>query len=375
VSGDLGIEVLESWPAFDALEGEWNDLLGRSAADSIFLTWEWIRAWAEATEAAAPVAVIARDPAGRLQAAAAFYRTELRLLRLLRFRTLRVMGDHPTGAEYPDWLVARGREAELAAALATALARPAVAWDCLWMPRVCGWNGSRERLRDACRAAGLYWHERPSAFSTVPLPARMDEYVRSLSRENRRDLRRHREKILSRPGVEVVRCQRREDVPAFLEALFALHERRWKEKGDPGAFQRHPAQARFYRRFAPVAFDRGWLRIHGLREGGEFKAAQIGYAYGGIYAALQDGFDPSYLPGAGNVLRAEVLAACIAEGLREYDFLGGLNDYKRRWLAQPRTGYDVFVGRTGLQNALLFAREVWPTGRYLRFHPRPAPAA
>jgi CelD/BcsL family acetyltransferase involved in cellulose biosynthesis len=372
VSAALRVEVRRS-AAFSAEEAaEWNALLRRSAADSVFLTAEWLRAWAEVVRPARPLVLLARDAGGTLAGAAAFYTAEARLAGTIRYRTLRVMGDHPTGADYPDWLLARGVEGEAAAALARALAGAASEWDCLWMPRLSGWSGARERLHAACAAAGFYWHERETPFSALLLPASMEEYRRALSRENRRDLRRDETKILARPGVEIVRCRSAEEVGPFLDALFDLHARRWRLRGEPGSFERHPRQAEFYRRFAPVAFARGWLRLYGLRDAGELKAVQIGYAYGGSYSALQDGFDPAYLPGAGNVLRARVLEACMAEGLREYDFLGGTNEYKRRWLARPRTGYDVFVGRPALRNALLFTRAVWPTGRYLRLRGLPA---
>src|SRR6185503_19962898 len=129
-----------------------------------------------------------------------------------------------------------------------------------------------------------------------------------------------------------------------------------------------PAGARFYERFAPRALENGWLRLYGIEADGELKAVQIGYVYGGVFHALQEGFDPAYVAGVGNVLRAAVFEACMGAGLRAYDFLGGLTPHKERWLAQPREGYDVFLGRRNLRNALVFWRPLWPSGRF----PRPA---
>jgi CelD/BcsL family acetyltransferase involved in cellulose biosynthesis len=96
------------------------------------------------------------------------------------------------------------------------------------------------------------------------------------------------------------------------------------------------------------------------------KAVQIGYRYGDIYYALQDAFDPEYVKGAGHFLRANVIQRCISEGIKAVDFLGGLTEHKRAWLAQERWGLDVFVGRPGLKTRLLFAPGVWPSGQYLR---------
>jgi CelD/BcsL family acetyltransferase involved in cellulose biosynthesis len=123
--------------------------------------------------------------------------------------------------------------------------------------------------------------------------------------------------------------------------------------------------AAFYRTFAPAALTKGWLRVFGLEQDGALRAVQYGFAYGGSFLALQEGFDPDAAPGAGNVLRSHAFQRCIEEGLREYDFLGGFTEHKRRWGAEIREGRDVFLGRKRLKTALLFSQKVWPTGRYL----------
>ena len=124
--------------------------------------------------------------------------------------------------------------------------------------------------------------------------------------------------------------------------------------------------ASFYERFGGCALSRGWLRLYSLKVDGLVRAVQYGYVYGGVFSQLQEGFDPDVVPGIGNVLRNLVFHACIEEGLREYDFLGGHADHKRRWGALERSGHDLFIGRPSLKNRLLFAKQVWPTGRYLR---------
>jgi hypothetical protein len=43
-----------------------------------------------------------------------------------------------------------------------------------------------------------------------------------------------------------------------------------------------------------------------------------------------------------------------------------MTDHKRRWLATERNGYDLFIAAPHIKARLLFLREVWPTGRFLR---------
>jgi CelD/BcsL family acetyltransferase involved in cellulose biosynthesis len=234
------------------------------------------------------------------------------------------------------------------------------------MPRVAGWTGARERIREAAQAAGLHVRSRAKPFSSVPLPATAEAYRSALSAKTRKNVRRDTDKILGRAGVRFVSCGSADELPRFLDALFRLHHDRWMRKGEEGTFRRKPAGARFYARFAPRALEQGWLRLHGIEDQGELKAVQVGYVYGSVFHALQEGFDPAYTAGVGNVLRARVLEECIASGLASYDFLGGITPHKERWLAAPRDGYDLLLGRRNLRNALVFWRPLWPGGRFLR---------
>jgi CelD/BcsL family acetyltransferase involved in cellulose biosynthesis len=222
-------------------------------------------------------------------------------------------------------------------------------------------------MREACTDAGFYWRHRPASFALATLPDTVERFLGSMSARHRGDLRKKAKTILEREGVAIRQCTRPEDVAPVLEALFDLHEQRWMAVGDPGAFRRKPAEAEFYRRFARLAFDRGWLRLYGLAENGQLKAVQIGYVYGGVFHSVQEGFDPQYLSGVGNVLRLKVVEHCIDSGIHLMDHLGDMTEHKRRWQAVERGGWDVFIGHRSVRNRLMFTKEVWPTGRFFQW--------
>src|SRR4029077_5254495 len=143
------------WPAVAALENEWNALLRQSSADSVFLRAEWSSCWAQIVGSALrPFVVSVRDGRGRLVGLVPFYQATLCLGHTIRYRVLRVIGDSPTGAEYPDWLLLRDHEDEVLGAIVSALTSRRE-WDCIWMPGMAGWTGSVERIASACRAGGL----------------------------------------------------------------------------------------------------------------------------------------------------------------------------------------------------------------------------
>jgi CelD/BcsL family acetyltransferase involved in cellulose biosynthesis len=182
----------------------------------------------------------------------------------------------------------------------------------------------------------------------------------------RAEVRKRRREVFGRLEGSISRCASEKDLDPLLDALLSLNHSRWLSTGQPGSFVRKPLEERFYREFTRFALARGWLRLVAVKIGGELKAAQIGYVYGDVFYSLQEGFDPEGPPGVGNALRSRVIEDCIAEGVQTYDFLGGFTEHKRRWLAKPRYGHDLFIGRRHNKNALLFAIGFWPTGRYLR---------
>lgn len=362
-------EILTDWPAVAGLGGEWNRLLRASRGDTLFLTWEWIDTWRRGlAPGVRPFVVTARDGDGIPLGVAPFYVARLRLLRSIPLRTLRVLGDFHSGGEYGDWIMARQDEAGVSSALALAVASARRQWDCVWMPNLAAWTGATQRVAAACARAGLRVQERPIEFSAAALPRAYPEYWEALSANSRSTLRRQNRK-LEECGAEFVRCTSAEDIPAYLAALASLNEKRWRATGVPGTFTRKPMELAFYQRFVPIALEKGWLRLFAVRQGGQFLAVQIGYAYGGSFLQLQEGFDPAGPPGLGNALRARVIQACIEEGLSTYDFLGEHTEHKRRWLAVVRPGADVLVTNRRPGSAALHALGVWPTGRYLRPEP------
>lgn len=372
----MRIALLRNWKELDALATQWNELLAASRADTVFLTWEWLSAWRRAIEEIVePFVVSVRTEDGRLVGLGPFYRCSL-VLRggLVRYRCLRTLGDYPTGAEYPDWIVHREFETEAARAIASTLAEAARdgQWDLLWLPHLSGWTGAYERITQACATAGLPWQARPTDFSAISLPDRFEDYVQRLGKGGRRKTRVSLCEVFERNGALFECCERHEQLGEYLEALIELNTRRWAAAGASGTFARKPLEARFYREFAPVALARGWLVFAGLRLNGRLCAVDIGYRYDGQFLSMQGGFDPLGPPNLGHALRLRLTARLIEMRVRELDFLGTVTPYKREFGAKVRYGHQLLVVRPGFKTGLLYAAGLWPTGRYLRFKGLPA---
>lgn len=362
----MRVDILDNWKDVAALGPAWNWLLARSNANSIFLTWEWIAAWLEAGgKERPPFIVCVRDSQGELIGIAPFYVSLYRFGGIIPYRTLRIVADYATGADYPDWIMMPEYETEIRQAIVAELLRRQSHWDCLWMPSVAGWTGAKERVLGACQPEAFHLRSRPRDFGVVTLPNSMDMYLRSLSSNKRQQLRGEIKRIGRQANVTMTRCETVDEIPQYLEALFDLHFRRWQIRGEEGSFRRKPQLMTFYQEFVPRALANGWLWFYALKDHDEYKAVQLGYVYGQVFHQIQEGFDPEYTKGVGNVLRAHVMEQCIAAGVATVDFLGEMTEHKRRWLAVQRDGCDLFLAPRKLKNYPLFSAEIWPTGRFL----------
>ena len=363
----MKVSIIEDIDEFLALEPEWNALLIKSSADSLFLTWEWIGSWLEIYQDNIKLFVIVvRNDNDELVGLAPFYFANYKFLYLIKRRFLRVLGDKDCGAEYLDWIVSKNQETEVCGTIAKTLLQNKQRWDAIWLSNMKGWNGADKRMSSACKKHGLLVNKRQIPFGSIKLPASYQGYEAQLSSNQRSQLRRQRKKIFALQGVSVEYCESIDDLQYYLEILFELHHKRRMLLGDKGTFMRKPDQIRFYRSFAKKALENNWLSICILKTNEGVKAIQLGYNYNKVFHQLQEGFEPDFLPGAGNVLRAENIKTCIEAGFDEYDFLGGFTEHKRRWLALERFGYDLFISYPNIINSLIFKYKIWPTGRFLR---------
>jgi CelD/BcsL family acetyltransferase involved in cellulose biosynthesis len=166
-----------------------------------------------------------------------------------------------------------------------------------------------------------------------------------LSRKERTKVRTRGRRLERRYDMEIRVCRDEQSLPAYLETLFTLHEKRWQVRGEPGSFG--SAQRRtFYRKMSARFLRRGWLDLSQLAVNGKVVAAQLGFRFRGTEYSLQEGFDPDYSgDSVGYVLRACNLQRLIGDGIRRYDFLAGRDPAKDRWGASHEAYLDLQFAR------------------------------
>jgi CelD/BcsL family acetyltransferase involved in cellulose biosynthesis len=293
-----------------------------AAAGRPFCAPAWMLAWwREGRSGDARLRVVlALDEAGELVGVGPFF-AQVGLLRLAEYRLLGAGFCHRIGP-----LARAGREREVAAAIATALAAatppPAsVVFEGIdardaWPQLVAdGWSRSprgRPRVRTDVRM------DAPTIALDADYEAWMARRERKFRKEARRTARR-----LEDEGVH----GRIAADDAAIEALIRLHHARWEERGGSSVGR----EAQRVVAAAAGALDEARLAV-ALLEGPDGPvAAELVLRAGDSVVFWAGGFDPAWAkhaPGTQAMLLA--LEAAAANGVRAADLGGGAHEYKWR---------------------------------------------
>jgi hypothetical protein len=319
---------------FAASQDIWDDLLRRSDADPVFMSWAWQWRWwthhGPALGAELQIAGIYSED--RLVGLAPFYRHRVVVRQLLRPLRSELIGTawRNSEAAYSDYLdilaerlerervleaITEWLQSEAWDELALCCLRRGAAADALaktYLPRFAG-------VREVDPLIG--WR--------APLPASFEEYARRLSPEIRRKTIHQRRK-LDQPRLEYAQ---EADVDAFLDQLWAFSAVRWGGRAPRPEFQR------FYRDFARYAAAQGQLRLSRMDTGRTPLSVMFNIHSQNCVYYLQSGFDLDKSSGLslGYLHFGFALEEACREGAQYFDFLGGSGqnrEYKRDLLTE-----------------------------------------
>ncbi len=329
----MQIQQIDDTVALDGLREEWNALLENSAANSVFLTWEWLRTWWKYLAERRELRVIALRHGGELIGVAPLGIRRASLRRLFPFRSIDFLGSGTVGSDYLDLIVRQGWEAEALDAFSQSLGQSrmlelsrlqsrAQAIQFAGILEARGWKAEIAQS-DTCPFVDLRGHSWAS-------------YLASLGGEHRYNVRRKMNALNSHFEVSFEQIEDVEKCGPALRLLIELHQKRWQEHGQSDAFHTE-GHVNFHNEFAIRALRRGWLRLFLLRLDGRPASAVYALRYGPTFYFYQSGFDPQYSRhSVGVVAMALSIKHAIEEGVDEYDFLHGDESYKFHWARESR---------------------------------------
>jgi peptidoglycan/xylan/chitin deacetylase (PgdA/CDA1 family)/CelD/BcsL family acetyltransferase involved in cellulose biosynthesis len=344
------------------LKPAWEALLCGSPSATIFLTWEWVSAWWQSYGKSRELRVLAAfDDNQVLRGIAPLCRETLRKYGQT-FPALSFAGDGSNDSDYLDFLIASGYEEQVMRAFQAHWQEEWNAGTLLLLNEIPETSPNLPLLRSAAGDQKGILQEASVDCGVVRLPKTWEEYLGMLRPRFRTKIRSVLRDTESRPELRFGFCDTPEDLERLLPILFDLHTRRWVQDGKPGVFG-WQQKREFYRALSGVLLERGWLRFSWLEWNGQILACQYGFAYGGAYFQLQEGYEPaSEHWNTGIALRAWSIREFLKEGLREYDFLGGMGRHKSDWGAEVKRSAKIVLAGDSYKNRLFCYGPEWEAG-------------
>jgi len=334
----IQIDVVLDEAGFRDLEPEWNPLLQRSSSNSVFLTFEYLHLWWEVYGKDYRLFIFtARDEEGRLIGIAPMMSGFGHVFPRKLFRHLTFMGGLGDSlAEYQDFIVEPGLEAEVTPRLYESMIRDVEAdWDLLFLPLVNEESAVLPHLLKAIPEHGAYSFQlssRPSP--NIPLPGDWDEFLRSKSKNFKKQFKNQWNRLHKNHCVEWVEADRDISIEDAMKVLTELNLQRW---GDAGKAFKSDAFSEFHQRLAESFREKDWLYLRLLKVDGQWAGARYDYVYGGKLWNYQNGWLPQMSNlSLGKLLIGHSVQWCIEQGLKEYDFLAGDSSYKLSWATRTR---------------------------------------
>jgi peptidoglycan/xylan/chitin deacetylase (PgdA/CDA1 family)/CelD/BcsL family acetyltransferase involved in cellulose biosynthesis len=341
------------------LRGDWDRLVCQSGSRTIFLTWEWMTAWWSAYGSAGDLRILTMfDDAGILRGIVPLRQQNVRrygqTVRALSFVGDGSIGSDLNDSDYLDFIAEPGYEKAVVETFGSHYAAELTGGLAL-LNEIPETSPNLPHLKELALAQKVGWTQSDVACATVRLPATWDEYLRVLQSRFRTKVRSTLRNLQNRPEVRMRFCDDPAQLDRILPILFDLHTRRWNREGKPGVFG-WDRKREFYFTLSRLLLERQWLRLSWLEWNDRILACQYGFAYGGTYFQLQEGYDPDtehWNPGVG--LRAWTIGEFIKEGIEEYDFMGGVSRHKTDWGAQVKHSKRLVLAGGSYPN-LLFRR-------------------
>lgn len=340
-AGRIRSEVVTTVQDTAALEPAWRLLLAGSGMLNPFLTWEWVWSWLECFgDRNQPWFVAVRDRKGDLVGVAPFVR-RVEVRRHIPLRQLAFVGTGAAAPDHLDLIVKAGHERAVVAEVLKSLRRSRLRFDLLNLAGTRANSPFITALQGETWARQRLLEQEPCPY--VALPASWEEYLTGRRSELRRGLQRRKRRLDEHYTTTLYRRVSDESMlETAMESLIHLHVSGFETRTssafpDQGAETFHLLVARRFLRA-------GWLRFYLLTADGADVAADYGFAYGDRWWSYISGYDRAFSRySVGSQLLAHTIREAIEEGLSEFDFLRGEEEYKFDWADRIRLDVNLTV--------------------------------
>jgi CelD/BcsL family acetyltransferase involved in cellulose biosynthesis len=300
---------------FDRVCGEWAGLIAQTPDAIPFATPAWQRVWLKHFQGGRTVRILTARDGERLIGVAPF---------LCDGDKAEFVG-HYSICDYLDAVVTPGFEPAFFASILQQLKSDGI--------RNLDLRGLRETsptlpaLAGAAEASGFAAQREDEALSpAVDLPDTWDDYLATLSKKDRHEMRRKLRRLASGGKVDLRVVTDQAEAVSGLDTLFHLMRISSHHKEE---FLDRPGMEAFFREMVSVMAAEGMIRFYFLTMDDVCVASVLNFDMADELFMYNSGYDPAYSHYAvGLMSKTLLIEDAIESGRKRVDFLRGDEDYK-----------------------------------------------
>ena len=328
------------WPRWSAA---WSQLHA-AAEGSFFLTADWVETWLDVFGPVLQPRILVfseADPATARAVGICLLSIQSHKVGPLSVRRayLNTAGEAEADeacSEDNALLCLPGAEEAVASALSAYLQTQD--WDEIVLNGWCPSPSLEALLRSPLSGLSLTRTDLPSHFVDLhAFGVEADDYLKTLSRNTREQVRRSRRSLGANAPIEVRPALTPERCREAFEDLIRLHTASWNARGKPGVFV-SPVFRDFHERLIRRLLPSGRVSLLEIVSGDVKLAVLYSFVYAGALLFYQSGLrlESDKRIKIGLVAHANAIEHCRAAGLARYDFLAGGDQYKKSLASDAR---------------------------------------
>ncbi|RJP14838.1 MAG: GNAT family N-acetyltransferase [Candidatus Abyssobacteria bacterium SURF_5] len=349
----IHLTVYNPFVRFDLVEDIWTSLLGK-CPHSYFLSWGWVDSWIRSLPPDCGVSLIAgfKNDSPIL----AFFVGSHNVIRHRLFRAGQ-LSLNSTLIPFFDSLCLEYNAVLIDPDITIALENmvemiPLKNWDEFYMPRYSPVYCPNLIIRDMSRKYNLKILDRRNSYYVDLEGVRKNnmDYLALLSNNRRQQIRRTLKEYKKWGDIHVRVAGSAKDALGIFEKLVLLHQKEWKNRGQPGAFGTD-YMIKFHKNLISRRFDHGEIQLMEITAGMNPIGCLYNFLYQGCVLFYQSGF--SYL--AKNVYRPGLVCHYhavlhnAAKGFLLYDFLADDSQYKKSLSTDSNEMLSILVQKSRLK--------------------------
>jgi CelD/BcsL family acetyltransferase involved in cellulose biosynthesis len=339
--GSLQIGILDRIEHLPLLEEHWRRLLRLTPSATVFSSMEFLATWWRQLVLDGELMIVVVLAGDDVRAIAPLQITPQRWLGR-EYRCLGFLG-HPAEVDRP--LLIAPEPSPASALIADYLMALRARWDCVVLHEQPAEHPFPAELARRLSEAGLH-----ATLSSGPLCPRVDvsgrweDYLKRLSRGQRKSARRHELRLRSAGDLALETVDSDDGVAAAFERYLRLEQRSWKPAAGLGVAKTSAHRA-FWRTLVSRFASRSGVQFRFLTLGGHDIAGTFGLLWNGCYYSLHIVHDrdwADYSPGY-VLTHLELQQAFARTDCRWVDYLGGFLANKRGWATEQRPTQTLYA--------------------------------